>query len=124
MTTTTRTESETGRSRLTSYLLIRLTGLALAVLVIGHLAVTHVVTDVADTDAGFVARHWGSALWITWDVLMLAAALCHAGAGLWIAIDDYARTEVVRRRLRRTLIAISVALLALGTFTIARSVYA
>src|SRR5690348_12622579 len=58
-------------SRRMVYVMMRLTGVLLAVLVTGHLLVTHVVTDVAGTDAGFIAKRWGSALWVTWDSLML-----------------------------------------------------
>lgn len=111
------------RSRLVTYLMVRLTGLLLAILVIGHLVVTHVITDVADTNAGFVARRWGSALWVTWDSLMLAAALAHAGAGVWAAIDDYARTPRSRRHLRRAVVAIAFALFVLGAYVIAKAVY-
>ena len=108
-----------GRARLVVYLTIRLTGLLLAVLVLGHFALTHLVTDVADADAGFVARRWGAALWIAWDWLMLAAALIHGAAGVWIAVEDY--TPDRRRRLRRqaALVGTSAVLLALGTLTLA-----
>jgi succinate dehydrogenase hydrophobic anchor subunit len=111
------------RRGLYSYLLVRLTGLVLAVLVIGHLIVTHVVTDVAGTDAGFIAKRWGSALWLAWDWLMLAAALAHAGAGVWVAIDDYSRPAARRRRMHQFLLGVLLVLFALGTFGIAKAIY-
>jgi succinate dehydrogenase hydrophobic anchor subunit len=111
------------QSRRGAYLMMRLTGVLLAVLVTGHLVVTHVVTDVASTDASFIAKRWGSALWVTWDSLMLAAALAHAGAGVWAALDDYARDPALRRRLRRGLVALTVALLVFGAYVIAKAVY-
>jgi succinate dehydrogenase hydrophobic anchor subunit len=110
--------SQHDRVGLTVYLTIRLTGLALAVLVLGHFALTHVVTDVADTDAGFIARRWGTALWIAWDWLMLAAALVHGAAGVWIAIDDYTPDRRRRRRRRAALAGTCAVLLALGTLTL------
>ena len=132
MTTTTRpgavsTDATTPvakrQSRRGAYLMMRLTGVLLAVLVTGHLVVTHVVTDVASTDASFIAKRWGSALWVTWDSLMLAAALAHAGAGVWAALDDYARDPALRRRLRGGLVALTVALLVFGAYVIAKAVY-
>lgn len=111
------------RRRLVAYIVVRLTGLLLAVLVVGHLLVTHVVTDVAGTNANFIAKRWGSALWLTWDWLMLAAALGHAGAGVWVAIDDYARSASGRRRLHRGLVLVVAALFVLGSFVIAKAVY-
>jgi succinate dehydrogenase hydrophobic anchor subunit len=111
------------RRGLYTYLLVRLTGLVLAVLVIGHLIVTHVVTDVAATDAGFIAKRWGSALWLAWDWLMLTAALAHAGAGVWVAIDDYSRPAPRRRQMHQLLVGLLVLLFALGTFGIAKAIY-
>jgi succinate dehydrogenase / fumarate reductase membrane anchor subunit len=132
MSTTTRpgtastdaaTQATKRQSRRGAYLMMRLTGVLLAVLVTGHLVVTHVVTDVASTDASFIAKRWGSALWVTWDSLMLAAALAHAGAGVWAALDDYARDPALRRRLRSGLVALTVALLVFGAYVIAKAVY-
>lgn len=78
------------------YLVVRVTGVLLAVLVSGHFAVTHIVTDVAATDASFVAQRWGSALWVAWDGLMLVCAVAHGAAGVWTAVDEY--VSLGRRR--------------------------
>lgn len=104
--------------RAAKFVLVRGTGLALTVLVLGHFALTHIVNDVAETDAAFVARRWGSALWVTWDWLMLAAAILHGAAGVSVAIDDYATDAARRTRWRRTLIGLSAVALAVGTITI------
>ncbi|WP_426244697.1 hypothetical protein [Nocardioides sp. LHG3406-4] len=71
------------------YLTIRVTGVLLAVLALGHYGLTHIVNDVADTDAAFITRRWSSALWIVWDGLLLGAALLHAMAGLSTVIRDH-----------------------------------
>lgn len=105
--------------RLAAYLLIRLTGVLLAVLVLGHFTVTHITTDVADTGSTFVARRWHSALWLTWDWLMLAAALAHAACGLWVVVDDYVPGAVARRRTHASLVLVVCALMAIGSIVIA-----
>src|SRR5687767_12125051 len=87
-----------------TFVLVRVTGLALTILVLGHFALTHIVNDVAETDAAFVARRWGSALWVTWDWLMLTAAIVHGAAGVSVAIDDYATDDARRARWRRILV--------------------
>ncbi|HEY7032314.1 MAG TPA: succinate dehydrogenase [Thermomicrobiales bacterium] len=110
--------STDGRARLWSFLLVRLTGLALTILVLGHFTLTHIVNDVADTDSAFVARRWGSALWVAWDWLMLLCAIAHGAAGVWVAIDDYTPETAGRRRRHRVLLGISAVALALGTITI------
>lgn len=91
----------------------------LAVLVLGHFAVTHFVTDVANTGSEFIARRWGSALWLLWDWTMLSAAILHGAAGVWISIEDYTPDEKKRKQRQRLLIWTSTLLFALGSVTIA-----
>jgi succinate dehydrogenase hydrophobic anchor subunit len=105
--------------RLAAFLLMRVTAVALAVLVLGHFAVTHLVNDVAETGSSFVLRRWSSALWLAWDWTMLAAALAHAGAGIWLLLDEQARAPRVRRLLQRALAATVGVLLAVGTAALA-----
>jgi succinate dehydrogenase hydrophobic anchor subunit len=107
-----------GGRRAAHFVLMRSTGLLLAILVLGHFTLTHIVHDVADTNAAYVTRRWGSALWIAWDWSMLAAAVVHGAAGLWIAIDDYSPLPAARRRRHRLLLVISMVALTLGTVTI------
>jgi succinate dehydrogenase hydrophobic anchor subunit len=106
------------RGRLLAYLTVRATGLMLAVLVLGHFMLTHITTDVADADAAFIARRWASALWVAWDWLMLASALVHGAAGVWIAIEDYTAEAARRRPRQAALVAISAVLLALGSLAL------
>lgn len=110
------------RSRAAAYLLVRVTGLLLAVLVLGHFALTHVVTDVADTDSGFIDRRWGSAVWLLWDWAMLGAAFLHGGAGVWVVIDDHTPDPAARRRRRVLLVTACAALWVVGSVLIAAAV--
>jgi succinate dehydrogenase hydrophobic anchor subunit len=111
---------EGDRSHLVEYVVLRLTGLVLAVLVLGHFAVTHVVTDVSHDTSAFVARRLASALWIAWDGAMLAAALAHGVAGIRIAAADYVHSARARILVDRGLPALGVVLLVLGLIAIAR----
>jgi succinate dehydrogenase / fumarate reductase membrane anchor subunit len=115
---TPRERQEESERRAFAWVLVRLTGLILTVLVLGHFSLTHIFTDVADTGAGFVARRWSSALWLIWDWLLLAAAISHGAAGVWVALDDYTPDRVRRARRQRVLIGLSAVILALGTVTI------
>lgn len=107
------------RGRALSWIVVRLTGLLLSVLVLGHFALTHIVTDVADTGATFVARRWGTALWLAWDWLMLASAVAHGAAGVWIAIEDYTDAGPRRRTLHALLVVVGVVVFIVGSATIA-----
>jgi succinate dehydrogenase hydrophobic anchor subunit len=111
-----------GTSRAVDYVLLRATGLALSVLVLGHFAVTHFVTDVAHDDSAFVARRLGSGLWVTWDSAMLAAALAHGAVGIRLALADYA-SGPRRRVLERGMLAVAAAVFVLGAVAIGRVAY-
>lgn len=102
-----------------AWLTIRMTALLLAVLVLVHFAVTHLQFDVSETDSGFVAERWRSGLVVAADWLMLVAAVLHGGAGAWIVIDELVSRTGRRRTLRVGLICTALAMLALGTWTLA-----
>jgi succinate dehydrogenase hydrophobic anchor subunit len=90
----------------------------LAVLALGHFGLTHIVHDVAETDASFVARRWSSVLWVVWDGLLLATALLHAGAGLLAVIRDYRTARDSRHRWTATLLGLTTMLMLIGAATI------
>jgi succinate dehydrogenase hydrophobic anchor subunit len=104
-----------------TWLVVRITGLLLAVLVLGHFAVTHIVTDVAQTGSAFVAERWRSAIVLGWDWLMLAAAVLHGAAGLRVILVEYAGPRRVRL-LSIALFVLSAGMVALGSVTILRVV--
>jgi succinate dehydrogenase / fumarate reductase membrane anchor subunit len=109
-------------SRLFDYVLLRVTGLVLSVLVLGHFAVTHFVTDVAGNDASFVARRLSSLGWVAWDAAMLAAALAHGAAGVRIALADYGsrRRSLLAGRL---VVALAVVVFAVGVVAIEQAAH-
>lgn len=104
------------------YLTIRVTGVMLAVLALGHFGLTHIVHDVAETDSSFIVRRWSSVLWVTWDGLLLGTAVVHAGAGLVVVIRDYRADTTSQRRWVGALVGVTVVLLLIGTATITYSV--
>jgi succinate dehydrogenase hydrophobic anchor subunit len=106
------------------WLLIRITGVLLSVLVLGHLLAVHLLTDVAHTTSSFVLRRWSSALWIGWDGTMLTAAVAHGAAGTWAVTRDHLRRGHGRTAAATALAAISLALAGLGWYTIVAVVQA
>jgi succinate dehydrogenase hydrophobic anchor subunit len=95
------------------WVMVRVTGLVLAVLVVGHFALTHIVTDVADTGADFVAHRLGSALFVAWDAVMLVFAVAHGAIGVGVIIVEYASGRL-RRSLHTALAALSGAMIVGG----------
>lgn len=100
-----------------AWITIRLTALALAILVLTHFAVTHLFTDVAKTDSAFVAERWQSGLVATTDWVMLVTAVLHAGAGLWTVVDEYVRLSR-RPAIRAAMVIVGAAMVIGGTATL------
>lgn len=120
--TTTQSTPRIARAHRTSYLTLRITGVMLAVLALGHYALTHIVHDVANTDASYVAKQWSSAIWVTWDGLLLATALVHAVAGMMTIIRDHRPGALSRRRWMVASLGLAIVLLMIGAATITFSV--
>ncbi len=101
-----------------SWFFMRVSGLVLLFLALVHFAITHIVNDVVDTDARFVADRWDNPLWRLFDWSLLALALLHGLNGLRWIIDDYVRAPAARATTKAVLYSVSLALFALGTLTI------
>ncbi len=102
-----------------AWLFMRLSGIVLVFLALGHLFVTLMIDDgVYRIDFNYVAQRWYSPFWRVWDLLLLWLAQLHGGNGLRGIIDDYARKDSTRFRLK-ALLAISMTVtLVLGTYVV------
>lgn len=70
---------------------MRVSGLALVLLALGHLVLMHLIHNVDAIDYNFVARRYAAAFswWRFYDLALLLLALLHGLNGLRILIDDY-----------------------------------
>lgn len=101
---------------------MRLSGLALVFLALGHLFITHILNNVENINYDFVARRWGDpsvgVFWRLWDLAMINLAVLHGCNGLRQVLDEYVQRPA-RRALFRTLIGVGMAgLMVLGTYAI------
>jgi succinate dehydrogenase / fumarate reductase membrane anchor subunit len=102
-----------------SWLFMRISGLALVILVLGHLLIMNILDGgVHRINWGFVAGRWASPFWQFWDLSMLWLAEIHGGNGLRVIIDDYARKDSTRFWLKILLYTSMVLILAVGTMVI------
>lgn len=117
----TRTRSRTGRTNfeLYAWLFMRLSGLLLVVLVLGHLFIMLVMDGgVQKINFAFVAGRWSSPFWQTWDLLQLWLAQLHGTNGLRTVINDYAERDRTRVWLKMLLYTATLLVLSLGTLVI------
>lgn len=102
-----------------SWLFMRLSGLVLIVLVLGHLLIMNVLDGgVHRINFAFVAGRWASPFWQFWDLAMLWLAELHGTNGLRTIINDYARKDATKFWLKMLLYTSALLILALGSFVI------
>ncbi|HSM55971.1 MAG TPA: hypothetical protein VK879_07440 [Candidatus Sulfomarinibacteraceae bacterium] len=71
------------------YLFMRLSGVALVLLAVGHMMIQHVLNDVHNLTLEFVRQQWSSWGWRTYDLLLLIFAIVHGFNGLRTVLEDY-----------------------------------
>ena len=97
-----------GRERFWWYFM-RLSGLALVVLALGHMFIMHVLVQLSggEIDFAFVQSRWGSPFWRIYDFALLVLAFLHGANGARIVIGDYVANRTARSLLIGILLAIS-----------------
>ena len=120
---TRRKRPSSGRSgtnfEMYAWVFMRVSGLALVVLVLWHLMVMNILDGgVQRVNFAFVAGRWASPFWQTWDLLQLWLAMLHGTNGLRVIINDYAERDGTRFWLKMLLFTSSFLILVLGTLVI------
>lgn len=112
-----------GRSRgnfeLYGWAFMRISGVVLVILVLGHLFIMNILDGgVQRINFAFVAGRWASPFWQVWDLLLLWLAQLHGTNGLRTVINDYTRRDATRLWLKGILYVASAFTIALGTLVI------
>jgi succinate dehydrogenase / fumarate reductase membrane anchor subunit len=111
-----------GGFELTAWFFMRISGLLLVFLALGHLFITHILNNVENINYEFVANRWADprigVLWRLWDLTMINLAVLHGSNGLRQVLDEYV-IHPGRRVLAHTLIwSGAILLMKLGTYAI------
>ncbi|MGH9863645.1 MAG: succinate dehydrogenase [Candidatus Acidiferrales bacterium] len=101
-----------------SWLFMRLSGILLLLLALGHLAIMHLLNNVEVINYAFVAARWASPLWRLYDWLLLTLALVHGSNGLRVMVDDYVRRPGLRAASLATVYGLAAVFLLGGTAVI------
>jgi succinate dehydrogenase / fumarate reductase membrane anchor subunit len=109
-----------GRERFWWYFM-RLSGLALVFLALGHMFIMHVLVVLTgdQIDFAFVQSRWGTPFWRIYDLLLLVLAFMHGVNGARIVISDYVAHRTARSLILGILLFISAVWLILGIAIIA-----
>ena len=89
-------ERPAGGLELYAWLFMRVSGIALLRLALGHLAIMHLINSVDEINFAFVAARWANPLWRLYDWFLLFLALLHGFNGVRVMVDDYVRSPGLR----------------------------
>ena len=106
-----------GGIELYAWLFMRISGVLLLLLALGHLFIMHVFNSVHSIDYDFVVVRYMGWFWRGYDLLMLWLAMIHGLNGLRTLADDYLRPPV-RMFAVKTIYMLGIAFLLLGTWVI------
>ncbi len=112
-------ERPVGGFELWAWLFMRVSGLVLLFLAIGHVLIMHVVDEGVDrVDFAFVQLRWQSVFWRTWDWMMLTLALLHGVNGLRDVVMDHVPRTGLRVALNLGFAVLGFALFVLGSVVV------
>lgn len=103
-----------GGLELWSWLFMRISGLLLLGLALGHLAIMHLINNVDVITYDFVAARYAGWFWRGYDLLMLLLALIHGVNGVRVIIDDYVHPRRWNRAAKGALYLISSVFMIMG----------
>ena len=106
-----------GADRLSWYFL-RVSGILLIGLALGHLFITHYLSVPSQTTFDWVARRWANPIWRTFDWVLLLSALWHGLVGMRYSITDWVPRANWRVAAFSLVGIVGLLWTALGTITI------
>jgi succinate dehydrogenase / fumarate reductase membrane anchor subunit len=101
-----------------AWIFMRISGIALLGLALGHLLIMHIIHNVDHIDFQFVAARYATPFWRTYDLVMLWLALIHGVNGVRTVLVDYVSARGWRTVSLASLFLLGFVLLTLGSLAI------
>ncbi len=103
---------------------MRLSGLLLVILALGHLFIVHLWNNVEVVNYAFVASRWSSptygVVWRLWDMTMISLAVLHGFNGIRQVLYEYLHLPFQRVVATTVIWSGAVMLIVVGTYAILR----
>ena len=100
------------------WLFMRISGIVLLLMVLGHFTVMHLINNIEVINYQFVARRFVTHFWRTYDLVMLWLALLHGVNGVRTLVDDYIHARGWRLLVLSSLYVLGFILVALGSLVL------
>ena len=91
-----------------AFMFMRLSGVALLFLAVGHMMIQHVLSNSSSLTIQFVRDQWQSWGWRAYDLLLLAFAIAHGLNGLNNILGDYIHNPKTMQIVKRVLFVFMV----------------
>ena len=99
-----------------AWLFMRVSGLLLVLLAVGHMFIMHIFNDTLNLDYEFVAKRWDDYTIRAFDWLLLALSLLHGGNGVRIVLHDNISNPTIKRISILSLFEITFIFFLLGSY--------
>lgn len=93
----------------TAFVFMRLSGIALLLLAVGHMLLQHVLNSSTNLTIVFVAEQWNSWGWKVFDILLLAFTVTHGINGFRNVLEDYIHNRSLMKLINILLLLFVVA---------------
>ena len=110
---------EPGRDRFWWYFM-RISGLVLVLMALGHMFIMHVLVQLRgeEINFAFVTSRWGTPFWRVYDAVLLLLAMTHGVNGARIVIGDYVANRTARSLLILLLVIVTALWILLGLLVV------
>ena len=104
-----------GSFELYAWFFMRVSGVLMLVLAVGHLLYMHLVTGVDNIDYHWILQRWANPVWRLYDWLLLAFALAHGTNGVRTVLDDYLPNGLGKVTVKWALYVVAFAFFVMGS---------
>ena len=103
---------------------MRISGLVLVFLALGHLCITHILNNVEVINYQFVALRWANprtgVIWRLWDLTMINLAMLHGFNGLRQILAEYINGPGARKLVGTLIWSAAIGMIGIGSYAILR----
>ena len=100
------------------WIFMRVSGLALIILLFGHLIMTNILINAGDVDFEFVAQRLSLPWLKVYDSFLLGLALLHGTNGIRYSIEDYTKSPESRTVWKIVLYVVMILVLVFGVIAL------
>lgn len=100
------------------WVFMRVSGLLLVFLVLGHIYMQNIAIDSAEIDYDYVVNRFSNPTWKIYDIFLLGLTILHGANGLRYVLDDYIKNLRTRFWVKLIVFTAIAAVFVIGSLTL------